>query len=75
LLNFKQFLKRTRANHIEGLTSPGAYYPRFDEIALDTNTRTGKSYRVFLHEVVHAATEYVLNTYGTNPQEFNSGPT
>jgi hypothetical protein len=54
-------------------TAPGAYYPRFDEIALDTNTRTGKSYRVFLHEVVHAATEYVLNTYGTNPQELTPG--
>jgi len=58
---------------IEGLTAPGAYSPQFDEITLNTNTRTGKSYRVFLHEVVHAATEYVLNTYGTNKQELTPG--
>jgi hypothetical protein len=59
--------------YIEGLTSPGAYYPEFDEIALDTNTLTGKSYRVFLHEVVHAATEHVLNTFGTRPQDLTPG--
>jgi hypothetical protein len=58
---------------IEGLTAPGAYYPRFDEIALNTDTLTGKSYRVFLHEVVHAATEYVLNTFGTRPQDLTPG--
>jgi hypothetical protein len=58
---------------IEGLTAPGAYSPQFDEITLNTNTRTGKSYRAFLHEVVHAATEYVLNTYGTNKQELTPG--
>jgi hypothetical protein len=59
--------------HIKGLTSPGAYYPRYDEIVLNTNTLSGKSYRVFLHEVVHAATEYALNTYGTNPQSLTPG--
>jgi hypothetical protein len=58
---------------IEGLTAPGAYYPRFDEIALNTDTLTGKSYRVFLHEVVHAATEYALDTYGKRPQELSPG--
>ena len=58
---------------IEGLTAPGAYYPAFDEIALNTDTLTGKSYRVFLHEVVHAATEYVLNTFGTRPQDLTPG--
>jgi hypothetical protein len=59
--------------YIEGLTSPGAYYPDFDEIVLDTNTLTGKSYRVFLHEVVHAATEYALNTYKRRPQDLSPG--
>jgi hypothetical protein len=59
--------------HIKGLTSPGAYYPRFDEVNLNTDTLSGKSYRVFLHEVVHAATEYALNTYGTNPQSLTPG--
>jgi hypothetical protein len=59
--------------HIKGLTSPGAYYPRYDEIVLNTNTLSGKSYRVFLHEVVHAATEYALNTYGTDPQNLTPG--
>jgi hypothetical protein len=58
--------------YIEGLTSPGAYYPDFDEIALDTDTLTGKSYRVFLHEVVHAATEYALDTYGKRPQDLTA---
>jgi hypothetical protein len=59
--------------YLEGLTVPGAYYPDFDEITLNTDTATGKSYRVMLHEVVHAATEYVLNTYKTAPETLSEG--
>jgi len=43
-----------------GLTAPGLYTPRFDEVTLNTHTRTGTSNRVLLHEVVHSATEYLL---------------
>jgi hypothetical protein len=42
--------------------APGGYFDVFDEITLNTNTLTGKSYRVMLHEIVHAATQYVLTT-------------
>ena len=43
-----------------GLYAPGLYSPRFDEVSLNTQTRTGTSNRVLLHEVVHSATEYML---------------
>ena len=43
-----------------GLDAPGLYSPRFDEVSLNTQTRTGTSNRVLLHEVVHSATEYIL---------------
>ena len=44
-----------------GLTAPGAYFPAFDEISLNTQTKTGTSNRVMLHEVVHAATLTLLH--------------
>lgn len=43
-----------------GMDAPGLYSPRFDEVSLNTKTRTGTSNRVLLHEVVHSATEYIL---------------
>lgn len=43
-----------------GLTAPGAFYPMFDAIDLNPHPQFGTSNRVFLHEVVHAATEYLL---------------
>lgn len=43
-----------------GLTAPGAYFPEFNEITLNTKTRTGTGNRVMLHEVVHAATVAML---------------
>ena len=43
-----------------GLTAPGAYFPEFNEITLNTKTRTGTGNRVFLHEAVHAATVAML---------------
>lgn len=45
---------------IPGLTAPGAYFPEFNEITLNTKTRTGTGNRVFLHEAVHAATVAML---------------
>jgi hypothetical protein len=46
--------------NIPGLTAPGAYFPQFNEITLNTKTRTGTGNRVMLHEVVHAATVAML---------------
>ena len=51
---------RAYKDSLIGLTSPGLYSPRFDEVTLNTQTRTGTSNRVLLHEVVHSATEYLL---------------
>jgi hypothetical protein len=48
--------------NMDGIVAPGGYFDVFDEITLNTNTLTGKSYRVMLHEIVHAATQYVLTT-------------
>lgn len=46
--------------NMPALTSPGAYFPQFNEITLNTKTRTGTGNRVMLHEVVHAATVAML---------------
>jgi len=46
--------------NIPGLTAPGAYFPQFNEVTLNTKTRTGTGNRVMLHEVVHAATVAML---------------
>jgi hypothetical protein len=43
-----------------GLTAPGAFYPMFDAVDLNPHPQFGTSNRVLLHEVVHAATEYLL---------------
>jgi len=47
---------------MKGLTAHGGYYPSFDVINLNPTTNQGLSYRVFLHEAVHAATVMLLNT-------------
>ena len=47
-------------NAVVGL---GAYFPGFDAISLNTDSVEGISYRTFLHEVVHAATEHMLGLY------------
>jgi hypothetical protein len=47
---------------MKGLTAHGGYYPSFDLINLNPTTNQGLSYRVFLHETVHAATVMLLNT-------------
>jgi hypothetical protein len=43
-----------------GLTHSGLYMPSSDAISLRTSGQFGLTNRVFLHEVVHAATEFVL---------------
>lgn len=45
-------------DNIRGLEVAGAYYPAFDAITLDLDNSTNS---VFLHEVLHAATEAILN--------------
>lgn len=44
-------------DNIRGLTVPGAYYPAFDAITIDLENGT---HSVLLHEVLHAATEAIL---------------
>lgn len=62
---------QTLDDDMPGLTALGAYYPTFDEINLNDTVRaystgfrreSGLSYRTFLHESVHAATEMLLLT-------------
>jgi hypothetical protein len=51
--------------NMEGLSAPGFYTPDMDTINIRPDDKFGSSNRVLLHEVVHAATEYVLrNTQG-----------
>jgi len=45
-------------DNIRGLEVAGAYYPAFDAITIDLDNSTND---VFLHEVLHAATEAILN--------------
>ena len=56
---YNEVLEQYEKN-ILGLTAPGAYFPQFNEITLNTKTRTGTGNRVMLHEVVHAATVAML---------------
>jgi hypothetical protein len=55
--------------NIPGLTAPGAYFPQFNEITLNTKTRTGTGNRVMLHEVVHAATVALLSRDNLTPEQ------
>lgn len=66
---------QTFEDDMPGLTALGAYYPTFDEINLNDTVRaystgfrreSGLSYRTFLHESVHAATEMLLLTPRAN---------
>jgi hypothetical protein len=45
-------------DNIRGLEVAGAYYPAFDAITLDLENASNST---FLHEVLHAATEAILN--------------
>jgi hypothetical protein len=46
--------------NIPGLTAPGFFAPNVDAINIRPDARFGSSNRVLLHEVVHAATEFML---------------
>lgn len=59
-----QYEKNTPA-----LTAPGAYFPQFNEVTLNTKTRTGTGNRVMLHEVVHAATVALLSRDNLTPEQ------
>ena len=53
-----------------GLVHSGLYMPSSDAISLRTGGQFGLTNRVFLHEVVHAATEFVLrSTTGLNQRQ------
>jgi len=56
IAEFKDVNKAFEDN-IRGLDVAGAYYPAFDAITLDLDNATPN---VFLHEVLHAATEAIL---------------
>lgn len=43
-----------------GLTAPGFFAPTLDTINIYPDSRFGTNYRVLLHEIVHAATDYML---------------
>ena len=48
-------------SNISALTLPGAYFPSLDAITLNTDvSEEAGSFRIALHEVVHAATMYML---------------
>jgi GNAT superfamily N-acetyltransferase len=53
-------------DNIRGLEVAGAYYPAFDAITIDLDNSTND---VFLHEVLHAATEAILNADATTLTE------
>lgn len=48
------------SRNIKGLKAPGMYVPAVDTISIAPSKAFGSNNRVLLHEIVHAATEYVL---------------
>jgi len=44
-----------------GLTAPGFFAPTLDTVNITPDSRFGTSYRVLLHEIVHAATDFMLH--------------
>lgn len=49
-------------NNMVAMDAVGVYFARFDEINLSGTRTGGLTYQVFLHEVVHAAVEILLQT-------------
>ena len=66
IAEFKDVNKAFEDN-IRGLDVAGAYYPAFDAITLDLDNAT---HNIFLHEVLHAATEAILEA---NPNTLTEG--
>ena len=59
IVEFKDVADAYNRN-IKGLKAPGMYVPAVDTISISPDKVFGSSNRVLLHEIVHAATEYVL---------------
>ena len=57
--DFKDILKAF-ADTVPHMNAPGFFSTMFDAINLNPHPQFGTSNRVLLHEVVHAATEYIL---------------
>ena len=53
----------------DSLTAPGFYVQRFNILNINPNVRDGMTYRTFLHEVVHAATQSLLDADWTELTE------
>jgi hypothetical protein len=68
-----KLLREKFDQNMPGLTHPGMFVPFLDSISLNTTGPFGITNRVFLHEVVHAATEYLLrNTRILNPRQLEA---
>jgi hypothetical protein len=59
IVEFKDVADAYNRN-IKGLKAPGMYVPAIDTISISPSKAFGSNNRVLLHEIVHAATEYVL---------------
>ena len=59
IVEFKDVADAYNRN-IKGLKAPGMYVPAVDTISISPSKAFGSNNRVLLHEIVHAATEYVL---------------
>jgi hypothetical protein len=59
IVEFKDVADAYNRN-IKGLKAPGMYVPAVDTISIAPSKAFGSNNRVLLHEIVHAATEYVL---------------
>lgn len=53
-------VKEAYRKNITGLTAPGFFAPTMDAINIRPNPILGSDNRVVLHEIVHAATEFML---------------
>ena len=55
-----QEVASTFNRNMKGLKTPGMYVPNLDTVSISPNKVFGSSNQVLLHEIVHAATEYML---------------
>ena len=53
-------VKEAYRKNITGLTAPGFFAPTMDAINIRPNPTLGSDNRVVMHEIVHAATEFML---------------
>lgn len=55
-------------NKYVSLDAPGVFFPNYNTASFNTKARGGLSTRVLLHELVHAATEYLIIQAEQNPE-------